>query len=72
MDVESQPFNQALRVDVPQATESIWSAQIMSPRNTAPIKKGDKLFGYIDVRAESGHESGGGQFTGWVQYPGDD
>lgn len=69
VEVAGQPFTQAARVVVRKATDDPWGAELTSPRNTAPIRKGDVLFGLIDVRAESDKESGGGQFTAWLQAP---
>ncbi|MEM6458967.1 MAG: endo-1,4-beta-xylanase [Planctomycetota bacterium] len=68
--VAGQPFVQAARVRVDAAVQPVWNAQLTSPDTTGPIRRGDVLLGLIDVRAESRRESGGGQFTAWLQAPG--
>ncbi|QDU70528.1 endo-1,4-beta-xylanase [Mucisphaera calidilacus] len=65
--VDGQPLHTAARIHVLRKTDPVWDASLTSPWTTAPIRKGDTLFGYIDIRAESEKESGGGQFTGWLQ-----
>ena len=67
VDVKGEPFDQAARVVVSKLTSPIWDAQLASPTNTEPVKKGDVLFGYLDIRAESDKESGGGQILAWLQ-----
>lgn len=69
VDVDDQAFTQAMRVVTTKAVDPIWDAQITSPSSTQPIKQGDVLFGMIDVRGVSEKESGGGQFTAWLQSP---
>lgn len=57
----------AARLTVGKVTDPIWNAQLSSPMNSAPIKKGDVVFGYFDVRATSQRESGAGLFTAYLQ-----
>lgn len=59
----------AARVVNGTATEQPWHASITSPSTTAAIRKGDVLFGQLDIRGDSEKESGGGQFVGWLQSP---
>ncbi|BAM04877.1 endo-1,4-beta-xylanase [Phycisphaera mikurensis] len=70
--VAGEDFVQAARVSVGEATDPIWDAQLTSPPSTAAVKKGDVLFGSLDLRAVSEKESGGGQFVGWLQNGGSD
>ncbi|MEM1210906.1 MAG: endo-1,4-beta-xylanase [Planctomycetota bacterium] len=68
--VSGEDFQQAARVHVPTATDPVWNAQLTTPASLGAIKSGDVLYGLIDVRGESRRESGGAQFTAWLQAPG--
>ena len=68
--VENQAFGQAARVSTTDATDPIWNAQLTSPSSTGPVRRGDVLFGSMDLRATSQKESGGGQFVAWLQNNG--
>lgn len=68
--VEGQAFTQAVRVTVGKTTDPVWDAQLTSPSTAGPVRRGDVLFGLIDVRGQSDKESGGGQYTAWLQSPG--
>ncbi|MEM9882212.1 MAG: endo-1,4-beta-xylanase [Planctomycetota bacterium] len=72
VDVAGQGFGRAARVEVAHATDPVWNVQLTSPATTQPIRRGDVLYGFFDVRGESNKESGGGQFTAWLQAPGTD
>lgn len=69
IQVRGQAFSQAVQVVVDRPVDPIWDAQLTSPSTTGPIKTGDVLFGTMDVRGVSEKESGGGQFTAWLQAP---
>ncbi|MEM1028493.1 MAG: endo-1,4-beta-xylanase [Planctomycetota bacterium] len=69
LSVEGESFTQAVRVAIREAVDPVWDAQITSPSTTGPIRRGDTLYGMIDVRGESNKESGGAQFTAWLQAP---
>ena len=59
---DNMPFGKARRVDVKQRQKDWWQAQLQTPKNTAPIKKGDVVFVQFYVRTtQSGDESGEGQ-----------
>ncbi|MEO1236371.1 MAG: hypothetical protein AAFX76_06230, partial [Planctomycetota bacterium] len=72
VDAEGQKFSRAARVDVQAATDPVWNTQLTSPTTSLAIRRGDVLYGLFDVRGESNKESGGGQFTAWLQAPGTD
>ena len=67
VEVPGVAGGKAARVSVGKVADPIWSAQLASPFNAAPIRKGDVLFGYFDVRATSQRESGAGLFTAFLQ-----
>ncbi|MEM7624065.1 MAG: endo-1,4-beta-xylanase [Planctomycetota bacterium] len=69
VNVEDDGVRQIARVEVGKATKPIWEARLTSPPTTSAILKGDVVFGLLDVRATSEKESGGGQFTAWLQAP---
>ncbi|MEM6550715.1 MAG: endo-1,4-beta-xylanase [Planctomycetota bacterium] len=70
--ITGEDFQQAARVHVPAATDPVWNAQLTTPASLGAIKTGDVLYGLIDIRGESRRESGGAQFTAWLQAPGTD
>ena len=67
VDAPDVAGGKAARLNVGVTTDPIWDVQLASPFNTAPIRKGDVLFGYFDVRASSSRESGAGLFSGYLQ-----
>ena len=67
VDAPDVAGGKAARLNVGVITDPIWDAQLASPFNTAPIQKGDVIFGSFDVRATSPRESGTGLFSAFLQ-----
>jgi GH35 family endo-1,4-beta-xylanase len=56
--VEGQPFKEALRATVKEATPNPWDLQILV-KNTAPVRAGDVLLATFWLRTEVSHEESG-------------
>jgi hypothetical protein len=79
VDVQGQPFDKALSVEIKEAGQSPWEVQTASP-TTERVEKGDALLATFYVRVEKEQESGGGEtefvfeldgepYTKSVSYP---
>ncbi|MGA2498121.1 MAG: endo-1,4-beta-xylanase [Tepidisphaeraceae bacterium] len=65
---EGQPFGNAIRVEVPAAGKQAWDMQMFSPKNVAPIRRGDVLFLVLNVRCLSSDDpSGTGTYGAYLQ-----
>ncbi len=65
---EGQAFGDAIRVNVLGPGKQSWDAQLFSPKNTLPVRKGDTLFLILNVRCpSSGDPSGTGTYVARLQ-----
>lgn len=66
MGVEGQPFDWAVRVQVPTRTPSAWDVQILTPPTTVPLKKGEHILAILNVRCTDA-TNGVGAFGAHIQ-----
>jgi endo-1,4-beta-xylanase len=64
--VESQPFDWAVRVQVPTRTPNGWDAQILTPPTTIPLKEGEHILAILYVRCTDA-PNGVGAFSAHIQ-----
>ena len=48
--VENQPFNWAIRVEVPMRITNGWDVQLLTPPSTIPLKNGEHILAILSVR----------------------
>jgi mannan endo-1,4-beta-mannosidase len=77
--VTGQPFNQAMRAEIKESSNSEWTVQLQAP-NVAPVEKDDLLLATFFVRSIKAQESGiaetqfvfersSGPYTKSITYP---
>ena len=64
--VEGQPFEWAIRVQVPTRTPNGWDVQILTPPTTIPLKKGEHILAILNVRCTDA-PNGVGAFSAYIQ-----
>ena len=64
--VAGQAFDQAIRVHVAGRTANAWDVQILTPRATLPLNKGDYVLAIVNVRCTAAPD-GIGRFYGFIQ-----
>lgn len=57
--VDGQPFDWAIRVQVPARTPNGWDVQILTPPTTIPLKKGEHVLAILNARCTDAPDSVG-------------